>query len=567
MPIALAHPKTIDSRSLVLPFVLIFSVVEILGYLLTVAYPYGFNNVETSSWWLIAEHFNWFAPNADDWWRTIPAGALLRASVVFPNPSIAVFWFHNTLFAFNMALMFTLSAGLFRNIRVAIILTACAIAVEVLSAHTFYFGLQMKADPLYANLLAIGTQLALVSYVYRSFKTAVAAYAILGVTAFTKSVGIATFPVFLPVAILLCLRIFGSHHARGWRSLPLAAVWRIVVLATLLLMPVSLWQARNWLIYGRPEVSAFRGMFMLCKTMPLLQDDDRILDDPRLNRQFIEVTRDFERKVGIDHSRNATAKQRYWIFDWYLPWRVQPYGPFDFLSEKFYGRPLDRTVAKGYFDVAHESAKIGTRLLLAHPVEALRMVAIEYVDMFNPLQAGEVISCESETVQADPAAAYEWMMKDVWKDYPPGWIDIKKADVRASRIWAFVCRNELVLGAGNVYYNSQFVLFHVVVFGAIVFGIATFTKKSPLYRSDYVRDLSFSILVLSLVTIAHYATVAAAIVAAMRYMSAGELTMRIAIWLALCAILLEALRRLGARISANVSEPVVEDNVTEPSEV
>lgn len=569
MPVAADDLAGIDKRNLFFPLLAVFVLVEVLGYLLTVAYPYGFNNVETSSWWLIAENFKLFAPNADDWWRTIPAGAVLKASLLFPNPSIAVFWFHNTLFAINMALLFLLSYGLFRKTGVALALALCTILVEVLSAHTFYFGLQMKADPLYANLLTMGTQLALISYVFRSYRVALVAYAILGLTAFTKSVGIAAFPVFLPVAILLCARIFGLPAMVPLRQLHLRLLqpvfWRTVILLALLSMPVFMWQVRNLVIYGRAEVSAFRGMFMLCKTMPLMRDTDRVLDDPQLNREFIAVTREFEKKVGIDHSKNETAKQRYWIFDWYLPWRIQPYGPFDFLADRFYGKPLDRSVARGYFDVAAESAKIGTRLLLAHPLEAAKMIAIEYYDMFNPLKAGEVISCESETIQADPAVAYDWMIKDGWKQYPPGWIDLSKCNKTASGIWAAVCRSDFVLLLCNLYYNCQFVLFHCLVLGATICGIATLKRNSPLYASEYVRNLSFSILVLALVTVAHYATVAAAIVAAMRYMSAGELTMRIAIWLAVFASGLELVRRISFKMhSAHTrAQPLAETSITE----
>src|SRR5579883_965607 len=73
-----------------------------LGWVLFLAYPQTIVTGETSTYWGIAQGFRLFAPNAGDWWRHIPYGAILTLVSKCPNPSAAIYWVNTGLFSINV---------------------------------------------------------------------------------------------------------------------------------------------------------------------------------------------------------------------------------------------------------------------------------------------------------------------------------------------------------------------------------------------------------------------------------------------------------------------------------
>jgi len=87
-------------------FLLFFWASMFAGWLLTLAYPYGFASSETGGYDALASNFHWFQPNPIDWFRTIPYGLILSWSNSFPVPSIASFWICTFIFSVGIALVY-----------------------------------------------------------------------------------------------------------------------------------------------------------------------------------------------------------------------------------------------------------------------------------------------------------------------------------------------------------------------------------------------------------------------------------------------------------------------------
>jgi hypothetical protein len=108
----------------------IFLLSLFLGWLLSLAYPEGFINAETRSYWLVGKEFKWFAPNALDWTRTIPYGALLIGCSQFEHPSSAVYWINTSMFSLSTALVFVLGRSLFSSSSLGLLLALGALLFE-----------------------------------------------------------------------------------------------------------------------------------------------------------------------------------------------------------------------------------------------------------------------------------------------------------------------------------------------------------------------------------------------------------------------------------------------------
>ena len=67
-------------------------------FLVSRVFPYGILQSDTMAYLTLATNFHLFHANVMDWARNIPFGALLRFALLFPTPTIAVYWFYSTIF-------------------------------------------------------------------------------------------------------------------------------------------------------------------------------------------------------------------------------------------------------------------------------------------------------------------------------------------------------------------------------------------------------------------------------------------------------------------------------------
>src|SRR5262249_28283959 len=147
-------------------------------------------------------------------------------------------------------LIFVLGRSLSASRPASIALALTALVVEVAAMRTFFSNLQATADPLFAELTYLGVLLALTGWMRSSQLAFVAGYAILGLAALTKTVGLSLLPLWICFAVLACWSGSGPLRKR---------YTTILVSIVLLVGPVGLWSLRNYYIYGTPKTNALGG--------------------------------------------------------------------------------------------------------------------------------------------------------------------------------------------------------------------------------------------------------------------------------------------------------------------
>ena len=535
-------------------FMLFFSASLFTGWLLSLAFPYGFGSVETIPFEDLARHFQLFGPNAIDWYRTVPYGLILIWSWSFPNPSIVSYWICTLGFSLSIGLVYILGLCLFSSRALAAMMAATALIFEITCMHVFFYDLRLCAEPMIAVLVQTGTLASLIGWLSRRASVFLVGYGLLGMAALFKPEAMSLFFVWLPFAIAL------RRHWNGKIWMRNAIVGASIVL---LLGPVAVWSLRNFILYGYPKTSACGGLHFMQSVMPLVENQDVLFDDPVVNKQFISTLRTFNKAHEVVCRRTVPNPQRCWALEVYL-WasrasRADPPGPLDVLAQVVMGdgkvclHDLDSNSAL-MFKVESEAMRVGMRIISQHPLAYLRQVLGEYTDLWTPTSWW---TFDYEQYYADPRAAYSSYYAGIWDmfDYYPG---RGKPDGSKSNAYVglmFGRLNESVpLGLiVACLIAAQAVLAPLMFFGAVVCLMLSQRKGSILYQSEKAFRVSVILILLYAAQAAHFLLIGLVHVQRGRYGMIGDMGVHLMYIIALVALAPELVRRLKIPFDAKIN--------------
>jgi hypothetical protein len=513
-----------------------------LGWLLSCAYPEGFTNAETSYYLGLQRDFHWLAANPLDWVRTIPCGAVLAVCTKFPRPTNAFYWVNTILFSINIALIFVLGRSLNASRRASIALALAALFLEVAAMRTFFANLQVAADPFFAELTYLGMLLALIGWMRSSQPIFLVAYAILGLAALTKTVGLSLLPLWICFAALAWRRKTGSSLKR---------YGTILASITLLLGPIGLWSIRNCYVYGTPKTSASGGCSLLVTVLPLLTDNDEVFTDKKLNRAFIDSVRACEPDIRTLANVQPASLRRATIYETYFFRKAELSPPFNFLAQ-LNGCQSSNLTERIYFNSAcmfkidADALRLALSIIRAHPQAYLRRVAREYVDMFSPLALPPQ---PGEDYAADPAVAYQSNSATGRESdlnfYPGrGRPSAEGSNKWAAELLAALHTNPALQWLLVQYYAWQFLLSHAICITALLcYGWLGLTRPNQA-NWKRLRQTAVVVAMLFLTVASNYMAVALLQVARMRYAIAGgdlelHLMFLIVLWSGICFLFAE----------------------------
>lgn len=513
----------------------------ILGWYLTLAYPYGFWNGETPSYEALANKFRWFAPNPMDWWRTVPFALLLSAAKNFHNPSITIYWVNTLLFSISSALVFVLGREIFFSRILGVVLALIALVFEFANMRIFFCDLHISADPLFAQLIYLGVLLALIGWLRRCWPVFVCGYAVLGLATFTKPIGMALLPIWVPVAILSIKRWPGDWLKRA--TIVLAS-------ALLLVAPLSFWSLRNLYVYGYAKSGAAGGILLLMDVLPLLANNDRLFDDNKINAEFIYVVRKCERDSAIVFGPDLPTHKRLQIFESYLRWGPGPSGPFEYLASLDGPNRKEWLFAYRYdshrmFKIDQQALHIAKSIIFAHPMAYASRCLREYMDMFNPLAQATGVT---EFFQSDPKTPYQ-VLKFGTPDfilYPGSGHPIAdESNQEAGAQIGSLILNPCVQVFLKCYYAIQSLIVHLIFLVAVIWLVRNLIRGAKGDRVAEENRIPVVWILLFLTVCLNYAMVALCQVAKMRYALAGDPELHLMVLIAV----IELSRRIVKRFS------------------
>lgn len=290
----------------------------------------------------------------------------------FPEPSVAIYWFHSLLFAASITCSGWMLAALLGSIRKGVAIACILLCVEVLSMHIIFYNLFMLSDAMYTHLMLIGTTVILGGWMRHKISAVWIGYLALGLAAFTRPVGIILFPVWTLFALWLWL---SSRKEKGmrWNS-----PWTLLLCIFFLIGPVVGWAGRNGIVYGYTRETAFGARNLLPHVLFLVEKDDRLLDDPVRNQVLIEHIDAFGKVLGTHEDtyrwqRTDTMPNIFDILFSYLPPHADS-API--------GSPL--RIVRDAFQLDSYATAIAVRIIAQHPLEYAAYVWSEYCSLLYP---------------------------------------------------------------------------------------------------------------------------------------------------------------------------------------
>lgn len=386
----------------------VFCVSFLSCWLFSLAYPESIFNEETPSYLTLGHSFKLLAPNAFDWCVTPPYPALLTLLEHFPNPSHAAYALNAILFSINMSATFFLGRLLLNSIDLGIALAMGMLAFEIAVMRIFYGNLLLCCDPFIAELIYLGVLLAFIGWLRSSGRELVIGYALLGLSCLIKPVGMSLLPAWIVFALATSYSLPNKKRRM---------VTAIVSLA-LLTAPLFLWSLRNYFVYGNFKASAVFGTSLLRVVFPLLEYDDHLFADQKLNQKFIDSVRACEDVGPYPRDINLPIKIRSWRNEDYFIYGGSSKNPFVVLADVIYpGWPgnrwsLDTLDGRLLFKLDAVSYPLALKIIRAHPLGYIKRVAREYVDIFNPSAMSED---SWDTFDGDPEKTYGYWRKNLGK--------------------------------------------------------------------------------------------------------------------------------------------------------
>ncbi len=500
-----------------------------LGYCALIArvFVYGIVAPDTGPYLELATNFHVLHYNNLDWARTIPFGALLRFALLFPNPTITVYWICCLLFSLNIALLYWMSLNVFRKPLAAFAFTATILIWQIISADVILQQLYLLADPILACLTLTATLLILGGWMKNKHWPQLCGYAVLGVAAFTKSIGVAL----LPMWVLFALCTLGQEIFRG--KVPMK--WRMLAVCLLLLIGPNLsWSARNFVVYGFFKPTAFTGINILPRVLPLMKDTDRLLNDPTQNEAFIRGVRTFEKKFGIGFNTYA------WGGTNKTPSPIQMLHAQTQKALFGNGQPNAYEGIKIMFALDHLETSVALRIIAEHPHEYLSTVEREYPLLFAPFAGYEGAPA---WLQSPAAALFQPIVAQLNENekktyFPPlGVMDLSRSDEGMRRFLTHVSDRSDVLEFLVLW--EPIVLpwaVHGIVLLSVVMLIFARRSKNDVLRSQRTRNAAVCMLMMCMTAISMNAAMSVITLALARYSLPSEIPVNIAVLLAVCVI-------------------------------
>lgn len=500
------------------PYLVVLTLSLFFGYLLSCAFPYGIIHADTGSYLELGRTLSFSSAGMWDWTRTPPFALLLLLSTFTSEPTATVIWFYLFLFTVNIVLAFWFALGIFGSRFSAFIFASIALFLEVSLMRTFYYNTQILADPLLAHLILMGSLLSLGGWIHRTPLALVAGAFALGLAAFTKPVGIALFPLWIPFFIWVTTT--NEKPSISPRALT-------IVCLALLFGPTLIWSSRNALLYGHFQPTAYGGRNILPRVLPLLKDTDIVLDNLQKNRTFIEEVRALEREVGTEYNHYAWGN---------VPGRIGYFGILDTLTTEYQetGESLSSLGVKWdvialnqrFFAIDPLAIRTALRIIRLHPGEYLAIVSEGYLALFDMIRRDLGLSAQ---LQAPPDQTYQGVSGlhegTLLALYPPtGLPDPEKISPLAREILARFALPSSFLRLR--FFPSFVVLAHTMFFWSIAFLWCQKRRKPPV---TLYAPVSFVMLFLTAAS--HYLLTSATEFPLERYALPGEMGLNLALLL------------------------------------
>ncbi len=526
IPTSLSRPLP----AFVLPALFLFTLSLFVSFLIASAVPYGIIQADTGSYLVYPAAHHLFQPNWNDWARTPIFGVVMAFCRLFREPTVAFYWLNSLLFATSLVLVFALLTELTRRNDLSFLLTLFFLLIELIYMTTLMGNLFTDSDPLFSNLLFVGTLLGLLAMTRKHSGLFLLGCSILGVAFLTRPVGMALIPLWL-VTIWIFSR--GIKHPRA-----------IIAISILLLLgPQLVWSAHNLAFYGQFKSTGFGGRNILPRVLPLLQDSDHVFGTQEDNAGFIDAVRELERVFGKGYNDYS--------------WKSSPEvpGPFNYLrpyTETFretQGTMTPLQYSRSSFDLDTITIGVALRIIALHPVEYANMVREGYFSLYSIYVSG---GTQKLNILRNPIPIYQETVRNTAFTvrkllYPPD--GIPDASTAHQKIGAVL--GNLLIHRQPVWYLFLHemtilpILFHLIAAGSIAALVWILRKRkregtSPLRERQILYALCM--LILFLTAASQFVLVSAVELPLERYSIPAELPLNLLIVLTLGVIITGLLR-------------------------
>lgn len=534
----------------------IFFLSAFFCWLLSLAYPEGLINEETLTYWMLQKDFRWFEPNQLDWYRTVPYGLLLGLFAKFSNPTNALYWLNSLIFSLNYALVFVLGLFLFASRRAALLLAGSSLIFEIVSMRTFYNNLDLSPDALMANSIYSGVLLALIGWMHRSSIIFLSGYALMGLNAFMKPLGIGLWPLWLPFGLLFALRQSKKISERCFLT---------GTMALLLTGPLLFWCIRNYLVYGYAASSAMGGCSYLQAALPTYRDDDRLFDDEKTNTDFRKALRscvdDSLKRIAQPDERFNANVARQFAYERYFITGPAVDNPFQVLASiadpRWHGRGyhwLTEFTQEHMFKMNAEAGRAAWRLIWMHPIGYLQLVMQEYVSLFSPLQ---IYTNPLYSYQSDPAIAlnyWDYEREGPRQKYPElyrgrDFSSSTDSNIFIGNVLGAISNNRLTRLVLRVCYALNFWFSHISFVVACAALLLTYRLPGIFRNLVLARRTSIALIMLFLTAAFSYLLIASCQIARLRYQLIGDMELHLVAFVVLVTAITACSRPIREKAS------------------
>lgn len=343
-------------------YIAIFVISLLSCAILFLGFPYAVIHQDTGSYWDLYHSFHFWSANNNDWARTPVYSGIIAIAFLFPQPALFILWCNAVFFALGITGIAWMTTALFHSKKAGAFCAIIVLCMEIFFLHSFTYTLLILTDPLYADLVLIGSMLILGGWLRHRTIPLWIGFFCLGIAALLRPVGICLFPVWIGFLIFLWMyeRKKRDSFSSG-RSFGIAII--------LLLLPTLLWTTRNGIVYGHARVSAFGGRNLLPHVLSLVQDDDVLFPDAEENRAFIDYLHTFGQTFGTDED----------IYRWggsdNMPNMFTRFLPLTPVYAEKKGVIMGMDYAQAMFEMDALTTHLAIRIIALHPIAYLQLVA------------------------------------------------------------------------------------------------------------------------------------------------------------------------------------------------
>jgi hypothetical protein len=333
---------------------------------LRAAYPFGILWADTQGYVSHGTSFSLLEANDQDW-RHMPVFSLmLRASLLLSHPVDLLFWTNAALFLGIILMVRCIAARVTGLDRLGFLCALLVLAGEIALMNTFFFVANLLADTPYALLLLLGSLLALDGWASRKTAPTAVGFVLVGLTALIKPAAMSIIPLWSIFAVWIGIETWMLGKSAK-TSFAKAALY-----AGLVLLPLSLWSARNALLYDDARPSSFLSRNILARVLPLVRDGDRLLSSADDDERFLRDLRAYEKNIGTGYNdyfsdgvRNGYPGPINALM------RLMPGGTGSYLTD--FPQRFDQ------FGI-----RVALRIIAQHPAEYAAMAGGGYAKLFQP---------------------------------------------------------------------------------------------------------------------------------------------------------------------------------------